>query len=219
MQPQHPIATWNKTADRWETGEVDIFGHSAAYSVTLPKSGMTRNGRLYERPTSAPPTTAPASFLSPGRPAVFSTPDTMPDAPNSGSNMKTRPAGLGNQVKALPSPMTSDDRTTSATAARKSPQLRAVGKHFPTPKAGDGIMGRPRTTGRPIEKSTHLGTIVTLLPNQSVPVDKHLPTPTASDATGGTRAKGKQGGDSLRTIAECELSGDNTPPLFGGGSA
>lgn len=25
-------------------------------------------------------------------------------------------------------------------------------------------MGRPRTTGRPIEKSTHLGTIVTLLP-------------------------------------------------------
>lgn len=36
--------------------------------------------------------------------------------------------------------------------------------HLPTPKAGDGIMGRPRTSGRPIEKSTHLTTIVTLLP-------------------------------------------------------
>lgn len=35
---------------------------------------------------------------------------------------------------------------------------------LPTPKAGDGIMGRPRTSGRPIEKSTHLTTIVTLLP-------------------------------------------------------
>lgn len=42
---------------------------------------------------------------------------------------------------------------------------------FPTPKAYDGIMGRPRTSGRPIEKSTHLGTVVTL-----------LPTPLASDA-------------------------------------
>lgn len=35
---------------------------------------------------------------------------------------------------------------------------------FPTPKASDGIMGRPRTTGRPIEQSTNLCTIVTLLP-------------------------------------------------------
>lgn len=79
---------------------------------------------------------------------------------------------------------------------------------FPTPKASDGIMGRPRTRGRPIEKSTHLGTIVTLLPTpraadhqatmgsagarrhvekgngslaETVGV-KMLPTPTASDA-------------------------------------
>lgn len=39
------------------------------------------------------------SSSSPGR--VFDTPDTMPDAPNSGSNRKSQPAGLGNQVKAL----------------------------------------------------------------------------------------------------------------------
>lgn len=79
---------------------------------------------------------------------------------------------------------------------------------FPTPKASDGIMGRPRTSGRPIEKSTHLGTIVTLLPTPraadhqatmgSAGARRHvekgngslaktvgvkmLPTPTASDA-------------------------------------
>lgn len=35
---------------------------------------------------------------------------------------------------------------------------------LPTPKAHDGVFGRPRTSGRPIEKSTHLQTIVTLLP-------------------------------------------------------
>ena len=95
---------------------------------------------------------------------------------------------------------------------------------FPTPKASDGIMGRPRTRGRPIEKSTHLGTIVTLLPTpraadhqatmgsagarrhvekgngslaETVGV-KMLPTPTASDAR---RA------DSVTDRAR------NTPPL------
>lgn len=47
---------------------------------------------------------------------------------------------------------------------RTGGELPENGPHFPTPKAADGIMGRPRTTGRPIEKSTHLGTIVTLLP-------------------------------------------------------
>lgn len=47
-----------------------------------------------------------------------------------------------------------------ATTAQESSSSRSL----PTPKASDGIMGRPRTTGRPIEKSTHLGTIVTLLP-------------------------------------------------------
>lgn len=29
---------------------------------------------------------------------------------------------------------------------------------LPTPKAGDGVMGLPRTSGRPPEKSTHLAT-------------------------------------------------------------
>ena len=33
---------------------------------------------------------------------------------------------------------------------------------LPTPKASDGEFGTPRTTGRPIEKSTHLGTIASL---------------------------------------------------------
>ena len=92
------------------------------------------------------------------------------------------------------------------------PRITASGfsssRLFPTPKASYGIMGRPRTRGRPIEKSTHLTTIVTLLPTpraadhqatmgsagarrhvekgngslaETVGV-KMLPTPTASDA-------------------------------------
>ncbi len=47
---------------------------------------------------------------------------------------------------------------------RRQVKLNDIPAMLPTPKASDGIMGRPRTSGRPIEKSTHLGTIVTLLP-------------------------------------------------------
>lgn len=63
---------------------------------------------------------------------------------------------------------------------------------FPTPKAGDGVMGRPRTSGRPIEKSTHLPTIATLLPAST----DLLPTPTARDHKGAS-AKNREGGKAL----------------------
>jgi DNA (cytosine-5)-methyltransferase 1 len=100
----------------------------------------------------------------------------------------------------------------------------AVEAKLPTPKACDGIMGRPRTSGRPIEKSTHLGTIVTLLPtpraaegNMSMKAPaaiRHvqagngaltevlgvlLPTPRASDSNG--IGKHGSGGMDLRTAA------------------
>lgn len=155
MQKQQAIATWNKERDLWETNQMDIFGHSDVYAETWPKSGITRDGQLYESPN-----------------------------------------------------------WEGATTAQESSSSRSL----PTPKAADGIMGRPRTTGRPIEKSTHLGTIVTLLPTpntmDSLPAREgearerqlrrgdpngsrrksmgnlredivHLPTPNARDGGGG----------------------------------
>lgn len=95
-----PAATWNPERDLWETDTMDLFsGLSDVFSETLPISGMTRSGRLFLRPQSEPPMVGSESSSSLGR--VFDTPDTMPDAPNSGSNRKSQPAGLGNQVKAL----------------------------------------------------------------------------------------------------------------------
>ncbi len=55
---------------------------------------------------------------------------------------------------------------------------------LPTPKAHDGVFGTPRTSGRPIEKSTHLGTIVSLMGIPDDPPVKLLPTPTTSDSRG-----------------------------------
>ena len=56
MQQQHPIAIWNPAADRWETDEQTIFGHSVAFSESWPTCGMTRAGVAYELPTWEPPT-------------------------------------------------------------------------------------------------------------------------------------------------------------------
>ena len=116
-------------------------------------------------------------------------------------------------------------------------------RHLPTPKAHDGIMGRPRTSGRPIEKSTHLGTIVTLLPTplasdgekernnpsqarrKSPPlsaVNHLLPAPEAKNAHAGPdyarKGRRKSGGDDLVTVITKMSTGGPTPPLFDGGS-
>lgn len=58
MQKRIHLAIWNQQADFWEVG-LDIFGRSAAYSETLPKSGMTHAGQLYELVTSEHRTAAP----------------------------------------------------------------------------------------------------------------------------------------------------------------
>ena len=47
------LAAWNPARSLWESTKDTpcLCGHSMPYSQTLPKSGMTRNGQLYELPT------------------------------------------------------------------------------------------------------------------------------------------------------------------------
>lgn len=68
-------ASWNPTRDVWEGGAVTLFSeHSDVYSETLPPSGMTRNGELFERPKSERPTSGPACSSSPTENALLRTP-------------------------------------------------------------------------------------------------------------------------------------------------
>jgi hypothetical protein len=46
-----------------------------------------------------------------------------------------------------------------------------VSATWPTPKAGDGEFSSPRTTGRPVEKSTHLQTIAQVMMGQHTMMD------------------------------------------------
>lgn len=73
-----------------------------------------------------------------------------------------RPAGtrtgmsLSQAVQMLPTP-----QATNATASSTGygANLHEIARELlPTPKAGDAVMGLPRTSGRPPEKSTHLAT-------------------------------------------------------------
>jgi len=66
---------------------------------------------------------------------------------------------------------------TAANGNGMGTPLTIAAQLFPTPKASDGEWGTPRTSGRPIERATHLGTIATL-----------LPTPVVTDANGARNA-------------------------------
>lgn len=186
-----PLATWNPELDYWETPDKDIFGHSAAYSATLPKSGTTRNGQLYESANWEDATTAPASSSSPHLPTPAASdfkrheespadsqrkspgitavsvhfPEGQKYLPTPDASMGTRGAAKSTETY-RPSGARRQIKLNDLPTMLPTPNTMGEPKYFPTPKASDGVMGRSRTTGRPIEKSTHLTTIVTLLPKE-----------------------------------------------------
>lgn len=113
--------------------------------------------------------------------------------------------------KLLPTPVSQPSGNTPENHLRKKPGRKVVtdlailvenglietgGKLLPTPKAGDGEMHTPMTSGRPVEKSTHLGTIAMLQAGhlEHRRTGKMLPTPRATDGTnGGPNQRGSKG--------------------------
>lgn len=66
MPELHRKATWNPVRDLWETDQTVLLSeHSAAYSETLPPSGMTRSGVLFERLTLGRRTNVPECLSLP----------------------------------------------------------------------------------------------------------------------------------------------------------
>lgn len=158
------IGTWNTTRGLWETGTLDLLSeHSEPFSETWPTWGMTRSGVAFELPTRAPLMDASASSSSP----VLATPRTSDT--NGPGHHGDGGMDLRTQVSLLPTPMVGS--TSPAAHGQISGQFReAMAKAIdrmrtpllPTPKAGDGEFVSGSTSGRPVEKSTHLGTIALL---------------------------------------------------------
>jgi hypothetical protein len=137
-----PIAQWNPTTCLWETEALTLFSErQEPFSETWPTSGMTRCGRLFPLPASGHPIGGNESSSL----ELLHTPDTMPDAPNKGSNTKSKPAGLGNQVIELAVMNLGNMRTIN------SPSLGAIitdlNPILLTPRATDGTKGGPNQRG------------------------------------------------------------------------
>ena len=220
------FATYDPDLQSWRMWPATGLWGSIEYSETWPKTGYMSDGQAYELPTSVPPTTGNASSSSPHLPT-----------PQAHDAVKGK---TPEQVEAMRRRTGAGVRNLNEVAVN---EIAAPPKVLPTPKAADGIMGRPRTTGRPIEKSTHLGTIVTLLPTptasdgekernnpsqarrKSPPlsaVNHLLPTPEAKNAHAGPdyarKGRKKSGGDDLVTAITKLSTGAPTPPLFDVGS-
>lgn len=109
----------------------------------------------------------------------------------------TRGGSATETVALLPTPVAQPSGNTPENHLRKKPGRQRVtdlsiiaendlfatgGKLLPTPKAGDGEMHTPSTSGRPVEKSTHLGTIAMLQDGHlEHRREKLLPTPNTMD--------------------------------------
>lgn len=96
-----PIAVWNPEKEIWEKENPSSSKQWVLFSATFPTSGMMRGGKLFPLPQLVPLTVETESSSTPTPDENFHTPDTAPDAPNRGSNTRSKPAGLGNQVRQL----------------------------------------------------------------------------------------------------------------------
>ena len=187
MQPPRQLATWNPDRDPWETDQLSIFEPLAAYSETLPRSGMTRDGRLYEHLTLAHPTTARGFSSSPSLPTLVA----QPSGNTPENHLRKKP---GCKV------------VTDLAILVENGLLETGGKMLPTPRASD-----------PANSSSHsspgfrpqLGEVARTLAVV-------LPTPAASDATGGgTDPANREGhtGQIIDAVLDADLWGKYAPAI------
>jgi hypothetical protein len=172
--------------------------------------GVTRNEALKAIGNGVCPQQAAAAlrFLLAGaaipalpRPsALFDTPDTRPDAPNTGSNRKAQVAGLGNQVQSLlptpratrggsntetvsllPTPNAADASGGRYNSDGHQDTLPGVARLLPTPRASDGEKGGPNQRGSSGDLMLP-SAVMGLPPDADAETQRLLPTPTAQAA-------------------------------------
>lgn len=183
-QSQMPCAYYDQASSSWKTSQPSLFEDSTPSSVTLPRSGSMRNGRVYERPTSARPTGVNGGSVPRGLPTPLdrdskgeTNRDSLPDrllktptaqlAVNGGSqHPEKRKAGghgptLADEVEflLLPTPRTTDSHGIGH-HGRGGQDLRTTIAYLPTPTATDAKGGRNQTANR-TKAGHHSGTTLT----------------------------------------------------------
>lgn len=127
-----PLAHYDPASSCWRTSGVMFPSDWPTSSQTCPAWGMTRRGELFELPTPALPTDAPASSSS-----LLPTPTTEPLTGNGHARH------LGGEVKGLlPTPRTTDGNGAGAHGTG-GPDLRTTISLLPPPAVND--MGAGKT--------------------------------------------------------------------------
>lgn len=185
-----PFAWLDNESGQWldSNASADLFSEqSPLFSGDWPISGSMRSGRVYQRPTSAHLMADSVSSSSPGRAKLLSTPDTVPEAPNTGSNSHKagNVVGLGNQVMSLlPTPVT-DPQSANGHAR----DLGGEVKLLPTTTAMDS-----EASGGNAPRSVTLTDAVVRTRLGADENPRHLlRTPAAAEAEGGPRDRNRPG--------------------------
>jgi hypothetical protein len=125
---QKRIAIWNPTRGIWENpdGTVDLLSeHSEPFSEIWPSSGMTRNGRAFERPTPAPLMDDSASSSSP---ALLGTPRNSDGSKSPLVERENARGRLEDQIALLKTP----NANLAINGGSQHPDRRKQGGHGPT---------------------------------------------------------------------------------------
>lgn len=156
-----PLARWDRDSSSWRTSPDTSLWDLPMSSLTLPKWGMTLAGVLYELPTPALPTVAPASSSLPTRTAADGTKMSSNPETSARRRMNGNQASLTDivQTDLLPTPTVMDmganytPQEWEAWKARQRAAHQNGNGHgasltqeaislLPTPKGGDGERGR-----------------------------------------------------------------------------
>lgn len=181
-----PLAHYDPDLSCWRTSQGMFPSDWPTSSETCPRWGMTRAGELFELPTPALPTAAPASsssLLPTPLTTDWNTPGTQWGASQGREQLRDirvlLPTPVVNDMGEGKTPETWDAWTDSMKARHgngnghgPSLSIEAL-RLLPTPRASDGEKGGPNQRG----SSGDL-----MLPSAVVQL---LPTPSAADALGG----------------------------------
>lgn len=140
---QTPFATYDPDSSSWRTWEHFLFEDSTSFSGRWPNSGMTHDGRAYELPTSALPTseTACSSSVSRGTPSaraanLLPTPRGQNGEPRNNkvwARPLDQPQNLENALALLPTPIAGDAKSARNSTATRT-KIPPTGVH-----AGDTL--------------------------------------------------------------------------------
>ena len=119
-------AKYDPVTSSWKTAQLSLLGDLELSSVIFPRSGMTRNGLLWELPMLERPTNETGCGFSPDGDTFFHTPNTR--GLDGGSNSRK-----ALQKRQWPTPVASDTSSRSKPYAQGGTPLSLAVKLWPTP--------------------------------------------------------------------------------------